>query len=203
MKSYSVAACALIAMFGVASTANAGPFGQGGTVARFKTTSKGIDIGYGCETGLCSGGVTATVYDDFVAGSMVGAVQVYFRDPDTYLLRIMSCYGPAYAHMLSINAANGMSSLFVVLDPSNTTDCIQSGEFTAPVTVNLSGQDNGTATGLTDGVFLYKDPTQTLRGRNKTFSFTETFNGTLGGATGPFNGAAFGQMNSSVTRTRP
>lgn len=130
----------------------------------------------------------AAIFDD-PAGNAMGAVMGLVYDPYTPPnLHIINCQGPDYANVMSLNAANGNTTLKVTLQPLGP-GC--SGvNFTEPFTIDVNGGADGNVHISNDGYFTQEFYGSVMRGRRRNDFFTNWYQGTVGPYSGPLTGTS-------------
>jgi hypothetical protein len=141
----------------------------------------------------------ANTHDD-LKGVAQGDVTISSEDNSTGRFHSISCSGPAYANILSVNKVSGDVSVNATLNPASP-GCFSSTDF-APVTVSISGQFNGILQTSQTGIATNTSDGMSFKSNVSTDFFTETFTGTVGFASGPFSGNATTTRSNQRTRVK-
>lgn len=127
--------------------------------------------------------------DDFYTGEPEGTVRVWIGSTpnESGIL----CNGSAYVGILSVNPANGNTSLKATLNPSDPSCTTWNNWNEGTVTVNLSGSytDGGDRRSSSTQSKTYSNGT-TSRSTSKYDEFSQTFTGSITGLSGPWTGSA-------------
>ena len=121
---------------------------------------------------------SAQSYDD-LTGRPQGSIYVSFSDYFGDFHWQISCTGPAYANVVSVNKTTGETSIKAVLDATNSADCTPDGA-PSSVSVAIVGKFDGNyrATDLGAGKSTESGVNYAYATRCDTFG--ETFSGTIG-----------------------
>lgn len=140
----------------------------------------------------------AQAYDD-LSGVPQGYVSVVMYSP---VYQYLSCYGPAYGKVVSVNQGNGNSSINATLDPTSPDCYSYNVDVSQRYVVKLTGKYNGDYRNSQNGTGK-----QTYSGENYKYNsqydgFDETFTGTNGFYSGTFTGSAETQHYTNRTRVK-
>jgi hypothetical protein len=133
-------------------------------------------------------------YDFGLWGSLDASMYDYSTDTYQYI----SCFGPAYANILSVNRINGDTTINATLDPSSS-DC-SAVNVSAPIVIQLVGKGRDQATKIGTGRFTEETSGVTYKYSFQSSEFYETFAGTNGFYLGTFTGGAFTEQRNSLER---
>lgn len=172
---------------------------QGTVNTKFRTA---LNYASGCSPFTSSSSCfTANTYDN-LDGVLQGfiAIDTYSSDYSEYSL--IACSGPAYANIVSVNQANGNTSVKATLNPSDPS-CYTYNWKAGTVTVNLSGiyTDGGNRSSNTGQSAGYYNG-RTYKYNYRTDSFDETFTGSITGFTTPFIGSASTSRTSNFEQVK-
>jgi hypothetical protein len=111
------------------------------------------------------------------------------------------CTGSAYIGVVSVNPADGKTTLNATLNPSDPSCKTWNNWKRGTVTVNLSGSytDGGSRTSVTvtERRYIYSNGT-TYRSTSKIDDFSEVFTGSITGFSGPWTGSVTAGRNISL-----
>jgi hypothetical protein len=198
MKIRYITACvsAAIAM-GSLPSAYGAPF-NGTQVTQYRSTSD-FASGFNCSIANVCTVFSAQAYDDS-NGVAQGFVYVQFFDLSTFQFQYIYCYGPNYATSTSVNPGSGKAVISATLDPS-APDCFNF-NVGAPVAVNLSGQANGSYSNSQSGVSVQQFSGVKYQSNFKANYYSETFNGTIGAVSGPFDGSVSTYRSTNLQQVK-
>lgn len=186
----SLSAYVIAATLITSPLAFAAPFqaNQGTVNTKFRSTS---DYASGCSSNSTpTSCFYASAYDDYFTGEPVGDITVYSYSSDYSNYSQISCYGPAYAGIVSVNQGNGNARVKATLNPSDPS-CYAYNWNAGTVTVNLSGSyTNGGYRSSSSGKSTSYYNGTTYRYNSQYDSLEETFTGSITGFNGPWTGSA-------------
>ena len=142
----------------------------------------------------------ADTFDD-LRGVAQGTVTILYIDFSTGAFKSISCSGPAYANSVSVKPTSGDSSVNATLDPADLSSCSSYNVF-APVTISLTGQFDGISQVSQIGNDKSTYNGTSFKSNFTLDSFSETFTGTLGFASGPISGTAHASRFNERTRVK-
>ena len=112
----------------------------------------------------------------------------------------ITCAGPEYARIVSVNAGNGVTIVNVTLDPL-APGCSGFGVAT-PLTVNLSGAKGADYSSSVRGTEVQQSSGVTTTSKFESTRYEMVFNGTGAFVPGPFYGSASATRYSERVRIR-
>ena len=198
MKIPYFVASIIAAVVGASSLASGTP-GQGTQNTQFRTTNEYASIAE--WEGNVRYTFEASAYDD-LNGVRQGYVVIARTNYDPYSDSYISCLGPAYGDVVSVNKITGETSINATLDPAST-DCYAL-NVDSPVTVTLRGQFDGTGHNSQSGTgkITYDGGTSYTKYNYQSDEFSELFTGLGGLASGSFAGSVHTEHRINFTQVK-
>jgi hypothetical protein len=134
---------------------------------------------------------SANAYDD-QKGVAQGTVSVISQDSSAGTYSYIQCSGQDYANIVSVNSTSGDTIVNATLNPASPS--CSSYSVSSPITISLTGQFDGVYQESRIGANTTTSDGTSFKSNFSYDSFSETFTGTIGHASGPFSG------NSNTTR---
>src|SRR5262249_48052486 len=141
----------------------------------------------------------ASAYDD-LNGVRQGFV--FTERIDSYSDSFISCSGPAYGDVVSVNKITGETSINATLDPASAD--WYAFNVGSPVSVNLRGQFDGTGQNSQSGTgkITVDGGTSYTKYNYQADEFSEIFTGSSGLASGSFAGSVHTEHRTNLTHVK-
>ena len=197
MKTRSIAACMMIATAGVSSLAlGAPPHGAQATHTRANVaqaagtaSSGGVDYSFQAQAFIdVDGSLAGSVYVESFGGSPA--------------FQFISCSGPEFANVVSMNQSTGAVTVNAALDRTNP-NCFSFPDSSGPsMTLKLSGQPDGSYRNAQSGTGTEQISGSTFKYNFQSDEFGESFIGSTGFYTGTFSGRALSARSTNRTQVK-
>lgn len=168
--------------------------GQGTQVTNFRNISIGSEGSFEDTENQKWYYFHANVFDD--KSGLRGEIAVSVLDNTTFQMSFISCSGPAYAKIVSVNQGTGSTSISAILDPLDASCSSLNVDVSKRVKVTLVGRFDGN-----ERLSLNGTGKETSGGVNSKYNFkidtfSEAFTGTNGFYSGTFSGQASTQKRT-------
>jgi hypothetical protein len=194
MKVRYLAACMMIATSGASPLALGAP-GNGAQATQWRANV--AQAAGAASDGVADYSFFAQAYVD-VDGVPAGSIYV---DSFGSFYQYISCSGPEYANVVSMNQSLGTATVNGTLDPASP-NCYSVNYNGGPLTVHISGQPDGSERNSQSGTGTLLIGGTTNKYSFQSDDFTATFTGTSGLYEGTFSGRTLAARSTNRTQEK-